>query len=136
MDPQLIVPGPPSFLPTAQPWCIQPSKAMFSGSLTQQSSSGTRVARHPWLTSSPCCLLFPHLCLGSKREGRKEGPHFLNSFLSDSSWSYQRCSVIRDVLELSEMLRSSLDSSIRGLGIQPRAFLLGLMTTELQVKRI
>lgn len=30
------------------------------GSLTQPSSSGTTAARHPWLTSSPCCLLFPH----------------------------------------------------------------------------
>lgn len=44
--------------------------------------------------------------------------------------------VSRDVLELSEMLGNSLDSSIRSLGIQPSAFLLGLMTTELQVKRI
>ena len=45
--------------------------------------------------------------------------------------------VIRDVPELSEMLGScSLDSSIGGLGIEPGAFLLGLMTTELQVKRI
>lgn len=32
------------------------------------------------------------------------------------------------------MLGNSLDSSIRSLGIQPSAFLLGLMTTELQVK--
>lgn len=62
----------------SEPWCERDSrflgpalplsprlgasraKATLPGQPTPRSSSGTTAARHPWLTSSPCCLLFPH----------------------------------------------------------------------------